>query len=251
MTEPPTTGGGWTPTPAAPKRFYAQAEAGEVAPGRWTVLLDGKPIRTPAKAAFEAPQRVALAAAAEWAAQGERLAPETMPVTRAVNSAIDRIAPQRAGVIEEIAGYGGSDLLCYRAESPAALVARQAAAWDPPLDWAAEALSAQLRLCVGVVHQAQDPASLAALQAAVAAESDIGLAALSELTSLSGSLILALATARGVLTAEAAWAASRIDEEWQIEQWGRDAEAEATALRRRDAFLAAARLAQLLSSDTR
>lgn len=236
----------WT-SPTRPKRFYEKAEAAE-RDGGWTVALDGRPIRTPAKALFVAPRPVAEAAAAEWAAQGEEIAPDSMPVTRAVNSAIDRVAPQRQAVIDDIAGYGGSDLLCYRAEGPGALVARQCAAWDPIIDWACARLGARLVLAEGIMHAAQPAPTLAALRAEVAAQTDLGLTALSDLTALSGSLLLALGVVHGRLSAEDAWTVSRIDEEWQIEQWGRDEEADAVAARKRSDFLAAARLMALLSA---
>ena len=233
---------------AARKRFYAQAEAAQVDMG-WTVHLDGRPIRTPSAQPFLAPRPVAEAAAAEWAAQGEVIDPQALPVTRAVNTAIDRIAPQREAVIDEIAGYGGTDLICYRAEGPQSLIDAQAAAWDPVLEWGAERFGARLICVQGVMHAAQPPQALSALRGAVAERCDIGLAALYELTAISGSLLLALAVDHAHLNAGAAWAASRVDEEWQIAQWGRDAEAEAVAERRRQDFQAAARLAALLNGE--
>lgn len=237
----------WTPQ-VRPKRFYENAEAVETDDG-WTVQLDGRPVRTPAKAVFAASRPVAAAAAAEWAAQAEEIVPEAMPVTRAVNSAIDRVAPQRGAVIDEVAGYGGTDLLCYRAEHPSGLAARQAAAWDPLLDWAAERFGARLALAAGIVHVAQPPETLDALRAEVAKLGDVGLTAFADLTALSGSLVIALAVRDGRLDAETAWAASRIDEEWQIEQWGRDAEADQMAERKRSDFFAAARLLALSCQD--
>lgn len=243
---------------SAPKRFYKTAEAAPLGPdaGRvagagadWTVTLDGKPIRTPAGAPFAAPRAAAALAAAEWAAQGERIAPQTMPTTRSVNSALDRIAPARAAVIAEIAGYGGSDLLCYRAEAPTTLIAAEAAAWDPILAWAAERFGARLIAATGVIHVPQPPEALAALTAAVAERSDLGLAALHELTVLSGSLLLALAADAQRLTPEEAWSASRINEDFQIAQWGEDAEAAAMAAVKRSDFMAAAALADALRQN--
>ena len=234
---------------AARKRFYAQAEAAQVDMG-WTVHLDGRPIRTPSAQPFLAPRPIAEAAAAEWAAQAEMIDPQALPITRAVNTAIDRIAPQREAVIDDIAGYGGTDLICYRAEGPQSLIDVQAAVWDPVLEWAGERFGARLICVQGVMHSAQPPQALALLRDAVAARSDIGLAALHELTTLSGSLLLALAVDHGQMTPEAAWTASRVDEEWQIAQWGRDAEAAAAAERRREDFQAAARLAALLTKET-
>jgi chaperone required for assembly of F1-ATPase len=234
--------GGWD----LRRRFWSAVSV-EPAPQGWTVLLDGRPMRTPAKAEFVAPTAAAAeACAAEWAAQGERFDPRTMPVTRALNTAIDRIAPQHPAVVAEIAGYGGSDLLCYRAPSPAELAARQAAAWDPWLVWTREKLGADLICAEGVMHVAQPPAALARLEATVAARSAFELAALHDLCALSGSLILGLAVETAALDPAEAWRLSRIDEEWQIEQWGEDAEAaEAAALKRAD-LESAARLAALL-----
>ena len=231
----------WDDSSAKLKRFYKTAAATAVE-GGWTVTLDDRPLRTPARAPFIAPEAAARMAAAEWAAQEEVVDPHAMPTTRTINSAIDRVAPQREAVIDDIAAYGGSDLLCYRADAPAALVERQQAAWDPLLDWAAESLGARLFVVDGVIFAAQSPDALAALRAGVAAESDLGVAALHELTTLSGSLVLALAVDHGRIDAETAWSASRIDEDFQIEQWGSDAEAAAAAARRRDDFAAAARL---------
>lgn len=236
--------GGWRT--ALPKRFYEQAVVSPAEGGLYAVLLDARPLRCPRGSAFAAPRAVAEAAAAEWEAVVELIDPSDMPVTRAVNSAIEQVAPQREAVIEEIAGYGGSDLVCYRAAAPEALAEREAAAWDGVLDWAAERYGARLAVGIGVAPVTQPAHALMALRAAVADECDIGLAALSDLTALSGSLLLALAVAEGRLTPEEGWSASRVDEEWQAEQWGRDAEAAAAAERRKAAFLAAARLAALL-----
>jgi chaperone required for assembly of F1-ATPase len=236
---------GWGPR----KRVWSAAEAAPTGEGLWTVLLDGKGLRTPGRAAFAAPVRaVAEAAAAEWAAQGEAVDPRSMPVTRAVNTACDRVAPQIAAVRDEIAGYGGSDLLCYRAPHPRALAERQTAAWDPWLAWAERRCGARLLRGTGVTHVAQPQESLARLAAALAPLDAWSLTALHELVALSGSLVLGLAAFEGALDAEAAWAASRVDEDWQIEQWGEDAEAAEAAARRRADFAQAARLAAMLRS---
>lgn len=245
----PKGSGSWTPG-ARPKRFYREAvaaldaEAGDGA-NRYTVTLDGRPLRTPHGGPFRAPRAVAAAAAAEWAAVADEIDPLTMPVTRAVNAALELIPPQRDAVVAEIAGFGASDLVCYRAVTPEALAAREAAVWDPVVAWLAERHGVRLRLAAGVMHVTQSTEALQKLTDLVAAESDLGLAALSDLTALSGSLAIALAVVDGRLDAEAAWAASRVDEEYQISLWGRDAEAEAAADEKRAAFVAAARLAQL------
>lgn len=231
--------GGW-----APRRFWTEAAAVE-APGGWGVRLDARTLRTPGRAPLVLPTRaLAEAVAAEWAAQGARVQPATMPLTRAANTAIDRVAPDPAPVVDEIARYGASDLLCYRAAAPAALARRQAEAWDPLLAWAAGALAAPLAVTEGVVFVAQPESSLAALRAQVAALSPFALTALSELVGLSGSLVIGLAVAAGRDPA-ALWEAACLDERWQAEQWGADAEAEAASRSRREAFLAAARLMRL------
>jgi chaperone required for assembly of F1-ATPase len=179
--------------------------------------------------------------AAEWQAQTGTVNPATMPFTRTANSAIDTVVPQHQAVVDMLAAYGGTDLLCYRATGPAELVARQAAAWDPLLDWSATALGAPLRTTAGVMHVDQPPASLVTLTAAVDALSDFQLAAFHDLVAISGSLVLALAVTRDRLTVEEAWALSRIDEAWQIEQWGDDEEAAELAARKRADFLQADR----------
>ncbi|WPY93937.1 ATP12 family protein [Limimaricola variabilis] len=228
------------------KRFWKQASATQ-ADGGWQVLLDGRPVRTPAKAALLLPtQALAEAVAAEWGAQEERIDPRAMPATRTANSAIDKLALQREEVAEMLASYGGSDMLCYRAETPAELAARQAAEWDPLLDWAETAYGARLRPTAGIMPVTQDAAALERLAAPVREMEPFALAAFHDLVALSGSLVLALAVVADRLDPEEAWRLSRIDEEWQIEQWGEDEEAEAMAQVKRAAFLDAARFWKLL-----
>ncbi|SET69109.1 ATP12 family chaperone protein [Oceanicella actignis] len=232
------------------KRFWKEARAVR-RPEGWAVELDGRPVRTPGGALLAAPTAaLGRAIAAEWDAQGEELRPGTMPLTRSANSAIDRVAAHREETARMIAEFGGSDLLCYRAEHPRELVARQAAGWDPLLEWARARYGAPLVLGQGVMHVAQPPASLAALRAAVAALDPFRMVAMHELTTITGSLILALAVLEGRLSADEAWALSRIDEEHQAELWGRDAEAEAAAARRKSDLDAAARLLALMD-DTK
>ncbi|MFV2051739.1 ATP12 family chaperone protein [Aliiroseovarius sp. YM-037] len=224
----------------AAKRFWKDAAA-ERAEGGYTVLLDGRNVRTPAKALLILPNRkMADAIAAEWAAQGERIDPMQMPVTRSANAAIDKVATQRDEVIEMLAEYGATDLLCYRAEAPEELVSRQAAAWDPLLDWADAELSARLMPVQGVMFHAQRPESLAKLRTELDALTPFQLAAAHDLISISGSLVLACAVMRGETSPEDAWAAARIDETWQEEQWGVDEEARVMADAKRNAFLHAA-----------
>jgi chaperone required for assembly of F1-ATPase len=227
------------------KRFWKET-AVEPVGGGFTVTLDGRPVRTPAKAPFVLPTRaMAEAAAAEWEAQEGEIRPETMPVTRMANSAIDTVADSHAEVVAIVAAYGETDLTCYRAEAPAELVALQAAGWDPLLDWAEAALDARLRPVAGVMHLTQEAAVLERLAAEVAAFDPFALAAFHDLVALSGSLVIGFAAARGHMEAEALWALSRLDEDWQAEQWGLDEEAAEHAALKRKAFLDAAHIFRL------
>jgi chaperone required for assembly of F1-ATPase len=227
------------------KRFWSKVTV-SAAPGGFALCLDAKPLRTPLKAPFVVPsEALAQEVAAEWLAQAGTVNPATMPFTRTANSAIDKVAPQFAEVAAMLASYGASDLLCYRATGPDALIARQAAAWDPLLDWAANKLSAPLVTTAGVMHVDQPGDSLSRLSEAVAALSSFQIAAFHDLVAMSGSLVLALAVCRGRLPAEAAWSLSRVDEIWQIEAWGQDEEAAAVATLKQAAFLHAARFYSL------
>lgn len=209
----------------AAKRFWTAARALPTE-GGFTVVLDDRPVKTPAKAPLIVPtEAMAQAIAAEWDAQSGVIRPETMPVTRAANSAIDKVGPLFDAVVDEISGFGATDLLCYRAEAPIELVARQAAEWDPLLDWLHAAFDARLLVTAGVIPIDQPDQSLARLRAAVAAQDAFRLAALHDLVAITGSLCLGLAVAKGRLTPEQAFLISRIDEHWQIELWGADDEA--------------------------
>jgi chaperone required for assembly of F1-ATPase len=204
------------------KRFYERAHVGESGEGGVPILLDGKPVKTPARRALSLPSRaLAEAVAAEWDAQTDVIDPARMPLTRLANSVIDAVADKPAPVAEEIAKYLGSDLLCYRADAPAGLVESQARAWDPVLLWVRDQFGARFVLAQGVVHVPQPQEAIAAIRAAVPAE-PWRLGALSAITTLTGSALLALALAHGALAAEAAWAAAHVDEDWQMSQWGRD-----------------------------
>ncbi|MFA7434150.1 MAG: ATP12 family protein [Gemmobacter sp.] len=225
----------------AARRFWAEARAVPEAAG-FGVRLDGRAVRTPAKAPLVLPTlALAEAVAAEWQAQDGTIRPETMPFTRTANAAIDKVAPQTPAVVAELARYGETDLLCHRAPAPAALAARQAAAWDPLLGWAAEVLAAPLNPTVGVLPRAQPADSLKRLAAEVGRQDAFRLAALHDLVAIPGSLVLGLAVIRGRMTPGDAWSAARIDEDWQTEHWGEDEEAAAADAVRRAAFLHAAR----------
>lgn len=209
----------------APKRFWKEASVIE-AEGGFTVSLDGRAVKTPAKAALVVPTRaMAEAIAAEWDAQEGVIKPDTMPWTRSANSSIDKLAIQRDAVIDMLAEYGGSDLLCYRVDQPAELVARQKEGWDPLLVWAEETFGAKLQTTAGLMPIAQDEAAVAALKAPLLALTNFELAAFHDLVAISGSLVLALAVIKGRLTPAEAFALSRMDETFQIEQWGKDEEA--------------------------
>lgn len=224
----------------AAKRFWQAASVVRLDHG-FTVHLDGRGVKTPAKNPLIVPTAaLAQMIAAEWDAQTGLVRPETMPMTRRANSALEKVAPQMQGVIDELAGYGASDLLCYHAEAPQELAQRQAAAWQPWLDWAARDLGAPLLATAGICHIAQPPQSLAALRAEVARFDAFGLAGLHDLVSISGSLVLALAMAKGALTPDAGFALSRIDETWQAQHWGRDEQAAALESSKHAALLDAA-----------
>ena len=228
-----------------PKRFWEAAHVTE-ADGMFEVLLDARPVRTPAKAALKVPTRaMAEAVAVEWDAQVEKVDPGTMPVTRSVNAAIDKLSVQHREVADMVAGYGDTDLLCYRADSPQELVDRQAALWDPLLDWADSDLGARLRPVTGVMHRPQDATALDTLRELVHGFDDFELTALHDLVGLSGSLVLGLAAVRGAQDSETLWTLSRLDEAWQAELWGVDEEAEEMAATKREAFLHALRFFHL------
>ncbi|WP_406853893.1 ATP12 family protein [Alsobacter sp. KACC 23698] len=233
--------------PVPPRRFYREASTKPSEAG-FVLTLDDRPARTPAKAPLALPTAAAAeAVAAEWAAQGAEIDPARMPLTRLVNSGLDGVARMREEVVDDIARYAGSDLLCYRAGEPARLVAMQADAWDPVLDWAREALGARFFLTEGVVFAEQPPGSVEAVRGAVASIRDpIALAALSTITSLTGSVLLALAVAMGRLSAVEAWAAAHVDEDFQMEVWGMDDEALERRARRWTEMEASARMIQLI-----
>lgn len=207
------------------KRFYKAVRAVADEDG-FQIELDGRIARTPKKAKLRLPSRtLADAIALEWQAQDDRVDPVTMPLTRLANSAIDAVTTQRETVVETIAAYGGSDLVCYRADTPPDLVAAQHAHWQPLLAWIERRHGAVLTVTADITHVEQPPASLAALTAAVADFDDYGLAALHDLTTITGSLVIGLAVAGDEIDVDRAWAAAQVDEEYQAAKWGEDAEA--------------------------
>jgi chaperone required for assembly of F1-ATPase len=207
--------------PVLRRRFYRNAAIASTADGHG-VVLDGKPIHTPARRVLAAPMpATAEAIAAEWEAQSELIDPATMPLTRLANSIIDGVAGAEGPVAAEIEKYLASDLLFYRAAAPLKLRDRQAEQWDPILAWARDALGADFNLGEGVVHVAQPEAALKAASAAIPTD-PWQLGAVHVVTTLTGSALIALALWRGRLTSEAAWQAAHVDEDWNMEQWGED-----------------------------
>lgn len=211
------------------------------------IALDGRPVRTPARAALTLPTpQLAEAVAEEWRGVGEELDPRAMPLTGLANAAIDQVAPNPAPFAADLARYGESDLLCYRAELPEPLVARQAAHWDPLLDWARTRYDVHFETTAGIMHRPQPAATIARLQEVVAALDPFRLAALSPLVTISGSLVAALALLEGAADRETVWRAAQLDEDWQAEQWGEDELATRARDVRRADFDAGARFLSLL-----
>jgi chaperone required for assembly of F1-ATPase len=233
-----------------PKRFYTIAGVAPEPDGGFSVRLDDKPVRTPGRALLALPSEAAARlVAAEFDAQKEVIDPVSMPVLRLVNTAIDGVAPQAQAVIEDIMRYSSSDLLCYRADGPQALVDRQAAQWDPVLDWARAALGARFWLAEGVVHVEQPREAVSAVGIWLAQRADpMRLAAIHVMTSLTGSALLALAVEAAAVEPDTAWAAAHLDEDWNIEQWGDDQEAAARREARRVDFDAAIALLRALQA---
>lgn len=228
------------------KRFYKTVTISTSGDG-FEILLDGRCVRTPARASLLLlTQPLAYAVAGEWEAQGDKVEPRSMPLTGLANAAIDRVAPNRQGFAADLARYGESDVTYYRAEEPAELVARQAAAWDPLLDWARARYDVAFEPVAGIMHRAQPAATVARLAEAVSARDAFALAALSPLVTISGSLLIALALAEGEIGAETAFDAAHLDELWQAERWGEDALATQSREARRRDFNAASRFLSLL-----
>ena len=221
------------------QRFYARVGVVE-APDGFVITLDDKPVRTPSGRALAAPNReIADGIVAEWDGQQETIDPLTMPLTRLANSVIDAVVDRVEAVIDDVAKYFGSDLLFYRAGHPEALVAREAAHWDPIVFWAADALGAHFILAEGIVHVRQPDSAIAAARAALPTNA-WSIAALHVVTTLTGSALLALALMHGVIDQDQAWAAAHVDEDWNIEQWGGDEEVAARRAARLVDFRAAA-----------
>jgi chaperone required for assembly of F1-ATPase len=231
------------------KRFYKEAKI--VAAGdAFGVQLDGKPLLTPGKRELRVPGRaLAEAIAAEWQGQGITVKPIDLPLTRLVSTALDRVEPRRAEVVAEIAKYATTDLLCYRADEPRELIERQAQIWQPLLDWAEARFAAPLAVTQGILPVAQDPATLTAVERAIAAHDSLLLVALHVATTACGSVVLGLALLAERLSTEEAFAAAALDESFQIERWGEDAEQTQRRAALKEDIALAARFAALLRAD--
>lgn len=218
-----------------PKRFYTDVTVGEGETG-FDIRLDGRTVKTPLKRSFAVPSRdMAHAIAAEWDAQETHIDPSTMIVTRLANTAVDRVRGDEQRIVAELRDFAGSDLVCYRAGTPHPLVARQSMHWDQVLDWVKATHNVQFICVEGIVHHTQPDTAIAAVVEALAAENEFRLTAIHNITTLTGSTLIAMMTAAGAMTGEDAWAAAHADEDWQIEQWGSDEEADARrAVRKQD-----------------
>ena len=241
--------------PPLPRRFYDEVSVAD-GEGGFGLLLDRRPVKTPARRALAAPTRsLAEALAAEWRAQGEHVEPAKMPLTRLANSIIDGVADAPAAVAAAAEKYLASDLVFYRAADPEGLVARQALAWDPLIDWAREALSAHFVRTEALVFVAQPEAALAAARAAIPRDAANAkeiwrLGALHAVTTLTGSALIALALLSGQLSVADAWAAAHVDEDWNMAQWGPDQLALERRAYREAEMHAAGRVLELLGKSS-
>jgi len=229
------------------KRFWTGVALSQEEEG-WSVALDGRPLKTPARATLVVgPQLLAEAIAEEWRACGADIDPRNMPLTGLANAAVDHVAPRPTVFADELALYADGDLLCYRADHPPKLVAAQAAAWDPLLDWARRRFDVEFVITAGIIHVPQPPTTVARLAAALAPANPFELAALSPIVTIGGSLVTALALFERAIDCDTAWTAVSVDDRWQIDQWGADDEAVAALANRRQDFVSAATFLALLS----
>lgn len=228
------------------KRFYTTVDVVAVAEG-FGLTLDSRPVKTPMRLPLCVPfVALAEAVADEWRGQGEQIDPASMPLTGLANAAIDRVLPDSAGFAASLVAYADSDVLLYRAEEPEDLAQRQVAVWNPILDWAERRYGVEFVPVVGIVHRSQPPATLAKLAAALGGLEAFRLVAMQPLVTITGSLVIALALEQGALSDDAAWAASELDELYQVEHWGEDDLATKARQHRRESFTAALRFLRLL-----
>ena len=230
------------------KRFWKDATV-EQDGADWAVRLDGRPVKTPARATLAVPRSaLAEAIADEWRSVGDTIDPRAMPLTGLANAAIDRVAPAKRTFAEDIARYAEADLACYRAEGPRPLIERQEQSWDALLAWARRRYDVDFVTTSGLMHVAQPPATVEQLSHAIIALDAFRLAGLSSLVTIGGSLLAGLAVLEKALSPEEAWDAVTVDDRWQLERWGADEEAKAALENRRDDFMAAARFLELLDA---
>ena len=222
------------------KRFYRTAAAVVFESG-YAVVLDGRPVKTPlGKPLVVSSETLAEAMAVEWMAQEEVIRPHTMPITQLAATVIDKVGPARQAVVDHLASFAATDLLCYRAEQPADLTALQHASWQPLLDWAADTWGVRLNVTAGVIPVDQPPHAIDALRSAAESLDDVELTALASVVQPSGSLVVGLALVLGRIDADAAYEISQLDESYQIGRWGDDVEAAERRRRLRDDILTAA-----------
>jgi chaperone required for assembly of F1-ATPase len=225
-----------------PKRFYKSVAV----TGQLGIALDGRNVKTPLKAALVLPNRaLAEAVAAEWEAQIEVINPHAMPMTKLANTAIDRAATEKSKITAEILEFAGSDMVCYRAENPEGLVLLQTAHWDPIIAWARSELKTSFATVSSITHKRQSDEALQALETHIATLDQFSLVAIHNLTTLTGSALLATMVAAGKISADAAWLSANVDEDWQIATWGKDAEAMIRREERLREFLACAKFLNL------
>jgi len=225
-----------------PKRFYKSVAV----TGQLGIALDGRNVKTPLKAALVLPTPgLAEAVAAEWDAQVDVINPHAMPLTKLANTAIDRAIPEKSKIAAEILEFAGSDMVCYRAESPAGLVLRQTNHWDPVIAWAKADLKVDFATVNTITHKRQSPAALQALESHIISLDPFSFVAVHNLTTITGSALLAAMTAAGKITADAAWLAANVDEDWQIATWGEDDEAKARRAGRLNEFSASVKFVNL------
>ncbi len=227
------------------KRFYEDVTVSAVA-GGFEVQLDGRSVKTPLKRALVLPgESMAEAIADEWRVQESHIDPSSMIITRLANTAIDRVCGEEARIVREIGGFAASDLVCYRAGGPETLLERQSASWDPVLNWMHNEHGVRFICVEGVMHAQQPGEALDTVERLLSAEGSFSLTAVHNMSSLTGSALIAMMTAAGALSVEAAWAAAHVDEDWQIEQWGSDYEAEERRSLRKADFDATARFLEM------
>jgi len=250
-TKPMKVPGKEAATAPLPKRFYANVTVEPATPEpRFSIMLDGRTVRTPKKMPLVIPtQALAEAIGQEWQAQGERIDPQTMPLSKLAITAIDSVRGAAGEVASDIVKFAGSDLLCYRAEAPEGLVRRQAEVWDAILEWCEVELGARFMRAQGVMPIEQNREALDRIAAELVRFDALALTSLHVMTTLTGSALLALTHAKGGLSAEEAWAAAHVDEDWQISQWGEDAEAASRRSMRWAEMQAASRFLELLRQD--